>query len=701
MDNGNANILMVDDRPDKLLALEASLEDLQLNIVRAYSGPEALRHVLSQEFAVILLDINMPNMDGFETAEIIRQRRGSAHVPIIFLTAMLEDTYVQRSYSLGAVDYILTPVVPQVLRSKVGVFVDLFKKTQQVRVQAEGLRQRATQLYRLTDASVAIHSADTVEKVAQIAMDTARQIIGAHQAMMWASYPPMQPVSRASYSSKYPSRQEAAFNFEQHAAHAHLRNGNKVTRMSRHELRTQLLVNGSTEIGPPLKGLLAVPLSARDGRQMGWILVSDRISGDFTDDDQAILLQLGQMASVAIENILFAQERQANRFKDEFLATLSHELRTPLNAISGWVQLLRLNGVRGEVAHGLDVIDRNVKSQTKLIEDLLDLSRITSGHLRLNKTTVPARSILEAAVEALRPLLTERGIALICQIDGDGLILGDSDRLQQVFGNLLSNAAKFTPAGGTITVSARANESGSQISIADTGVGIDPQFLPHVFDRFRQADSSSSRRHGGLGIGLTIVHCIVEQHGGTVTAHSPGKGRGSTFTINLPPGPTDTAGPRTPIRVDLAGQLPTLASVRVLLVDDDADAREVVAEMLQRHHATVSKAESAERALELVDSIGPDILVTDLAMPERDGFSLLRDLRRLPPDRRGNIPAIALTAYARPEDRAKTFAAGFHAHLSKPVDPDALVMAIHHCVGRSATSSVATLEDTRPDTESN
>lgn len=692
MDESKVNILIVDDRPDKLLALEAVLEDLGQNIVRAYSGREALRHVLQEEFAVILLDVNMPGIDGFETAELIRQRRNSAHIPIIFLTALGDEMHVARGYSLGAVDYILTPVVPHVLRSKVAVFVDLFRKSQQVRLQALRLRQRATQLHRLASASLAINSASSVQQIVEVATHQAREIVGAHQAITTAMAGPSgvcETFTTGSYSEKYPQWQEHPQAIEEHGAYALVMATRKPMRMTQAELEAHLPPAGGASKGPPLRGLLAAPLKGRDGRHRGLIMLSDKLDGDFTDDDQAVIVQLAQIASVAIENTIFAEERETNRLKNEFLSTLSHELRTPLNAISAWVQLLRMSRPEGEIAHGLEVIGRNVKAQTRLIEDLLDLSRITAGKIRLDLRPILLRSVVEAAADALRPVVEEKGLSFSCHLDAAAsTVRGDSERLQQVIWNLLSNAAKFTPSGGAITVRLTSDECWVRVSVTDTGEGIEPQFLPHVFDRFRQADSSSSRHHGGLGIGLTIVRHIVGLHGGTVTADSLGKGHGATFVITLPlallpanvtPGVVeDRSDPADPI--DGPHPSNSLNGCRVLLVDDDSDARQGLTVMLERHHAQVAGASSAATALEIAPSFRPDVVITDLAMPEQDGFSLLRELRQLPAEQGGEVPTIALTAYARPEDRKRVMEAGFNAHVAKPINPAELLRVVRECL---------------------
>ena len=442
------------------------------------------------------------------------------------------------------------------------------------------------------------------------------------------------------------------------------------------------------DIPPITGGVLVAPLIGRDGTTLGVIYLTDRAEGAFSADDEAIILQLAQMASVAIENCIFAEEREANRLKDQFLSTLSHELRTPLNAISGWVQLLRMEKLEGELAHGMEVIDRNVRAQTKLIEDLLDLSRISTGKLRLSARTIAIRPLVEAALDTVRPTIEDKGIELRADLDAaDVPVEGDPDRLHQVLLNLLNNASKFTPGGGQISVRLRRDGSSVSLTVQDSGEGIDPEFLPHVFDRFRQADASSSRRHGGLGIGLTIVQHIVNLHKGTVCADSKGKGHGATFTVTLPV--SHDAAPQA-LRSRSWAQdaqlrdVPSLDGLRVLVVDDEPDAREVVAEMLQRCHAIVRAVGSAAEALELVPSFRPHVLLTDLAMPEMDGFALLREVRQLPPEQGGTVPAIALTAYARTEDQLQAFDCGFEEHLPKPVDPVALVEIIRR---RAASGS--------------
>jgi signal transduction histidine kinase/DNA-binding response OmpR family regulator len=706
MPDPQAAILLVDDRPDKLLALEAVLEDLHQPMVRAESGREALRHVLRQDFAVILLDVNMPGMDGFETASLIRQRSNSRHTPIIFITAFGDEMHAIRSYSLGAVDYILAPVLPEVLRTKVAVFVELFIKTEETKRQAESLRRRAAQMQKLAAASLAISSAPSMDRMLQTIADTARDVIGAHQAVVvcGADWPPAlagkagHAMSAGSFSDRYGAWRTRMLRLDAVAATL-IAHGRVASRLTEAEFRADPEWAAVRQADmPPLRGgLLIAPLAGRDGSTAGVVYVSERDGdGVFTQDDEAVLVQLAHIGSIAIENTLYAQERQANRVKDEFLATLSHELRTPLNAIIGWVQLLQMEAVDDQVAHGLQVIDRNARAQNKLIEDLLDASRITSGKLRLNLESVNLGPIVRAAVDAARPAAAAKKIEFDVRVaDNYHPVSIDPDRIQQVVSNLLSNAVKFTPTGGTVSV--QLDQRGAapaehlSLRVTDNGQGIDPKFLPFIFERFRQADSSSTRGHGGLGLGLTIVRHIVEQHGGRVDAQSDGPGRGTTLSVELPiMGAKVAAGADNG---DDAASRPhesdtSLTDVRVLVVDDEADARDVMAAMLRRVGANVLTAGSAAEALDAMDTFRPDVLLSDIAMPGQDGYALIRQVRA---HRRDNVPAIAVTAYARDDDRTRALAAGFGAHVTKPIDPPKLVTCIAQLVsGRNGKIGIDT-----------
>lgn len=687
--DAKVNILVVDDRPEKLLALEAVLEDLGQRVVRAYSGREALRHVLAEEFAVILLDVNMPDMDGFETARLIRQRKSSEHIPIIFITAFGDEMHVAQGYSLGAVDYILAPVVPDVLRSKVSVFVDLFRKTEQVRRQAESLRRRASQLQKLAGASVAISSEMSIDRMLQTVTDTARDVIGSHQAITLFIDPrPGQRACRvkacASYSPKYAEWKNQTLELDAIADTMVFRSytATRLTERELHEHPDWEIVQ-HVRVPPIRGGMLAAPMTGRDGTRLGVIYLCDRGDGPFTPDDESIAVQLAQMASIAIENSLFAEEREANRIKDEFLSTLSHELRTPLNAILGWTQILQMEQPTGDLAHGLEIIERNARAQTKLIEDLLDVSRITSGKLRLSTSVVNAATVVHAAVDSVRPTAEAKKVAVSVSVpEQPCMLVADPDRLQQVVWNLLVNAVKFTPSGGSVSVEARRLAATLEIRVADSGQGIAREFLPYVFERFRQADSTATRSHGGLGIGLSIVRHIVALHGGTVRADSPGEGMGAIFTVTIPiteaANIPDQLPPQREGGANGDGMHVELAGLRVLVVDDSADALEVATLVLRRAGAEVRGAGSGAEARRALAEFAPQLLISDIAMPDEDGHELMRWVRGQ--EEFKDLPAIALTAYAREEDRRATAVTGFNAHVAKPVEPEALLGTVMQLV---------------------
>jgi signal transduction histidine kinase/ActR/RegA family two-component response regulator len=378
--------------------------------------------------------------------------------------------------------------------------------------------------------------------------------------------------------------------------------------------------------------------------------------------------------SLEAEQAARGEAERASRMKDEFLATLSHELRTPLNAILGWTRILRLKpGISADLIQGVDVIERNARAQATIIQDLLDMSAIISGKVRLNVQPMDVARLVESALDTAMPAAQAKQIRLEAMLeDGRGLIMvsGDAGRLQQVLWNVLSNAVKFTPREGRIVVALERADGHAQIRVTDSGQGISDDFLPYVFDRFRQADASTTRRHGGLGLGLAIVKQLVELHGGTVAVASEGLGRGATFTVALPL----LAGTEEPVAereasAALSAEPDPVTGLRVLVVDDDLDAREVVKRLLEERRSVVSTAGSAEEAMRLLREKRFDVLVSDIGMPDEDGLSLLGRVRALGAMAGGDLPAVALTAYARPEDREKAMRAGFQLHVAKPIDP--------------------------------
>jgi signal transduction histidine kinase len=387
---------------------------------------------------------------------------------------------------------------------------------------------------------------------------------------------------------------------------------------------------------------------------------------------------------VDAERHAHAEAAAANRAKDDFLATLSHELRTPLNAILGWSTMLR-SGRLNEQQHkrALDVIARSARTQADLIEDLLDVSRIVSGKLSVEMRETGLAAPIKAAVEAVRPAADAKGITLDAQLGSDPTVLGDSDRLQQVAWNLLSNAIKFTPSGGRVRITLARAGSDAVLTVEDTGMGIDPGFLPHVFERFQQHDSSTTRTHGGMGLGLAIVRHLVEAHGGTVRAASAGPGRGSTFVASLPlrssdaqadPQPAEPTRRSRPASGDLSG-------LRALVVDDDEDSRDMIAHVLQSSGAAVETAASAAEAIVILGGARVDVLLADIGMPGTDGYGLMQDVRHHESGAVRDVPAIAVTAYAREQDRLSALAAGFQAHVPKPIDVDTLRNTVKRLVG--------------------
>jgi signal transduction histidine kinase/ActR/RegA family two-component response regulator len=391
---------------------------------------------------------------------------------------------------------------------------------------------------------------------------------------------------------------------------------------------------------------------------------------------------------------LLEEAEAANRTKDEFLATMSHELRTPMTAILGWAHLLRTSRFsEDDLARALETVERNARAQTKLIDDLLDISRIITGKLRLDVRTVDLASVIEAAVDATRPTAEAKQIRLQTVIDPQaGPVSGDTDRLQQVVWNLLTNAIKFTPKGGRVQVRLERINSHVEITVSDTGRGISAEFLPHVFDRFRQADGTTTRTHGGLGLGLSIVRQLVELHGGTVSAESAGEGQGSSFTVQLPVLVTRREVFKPERRHPTAGGSisfdcpPSLKGLRVLVVDDEQDTRDLLRAVLEQCGSEVITAASAAEALEAFQQSKPDVLISDIGMPEEDGYELIWKVRALETGLGKRVPAIALTAYARVEDRVRALTAGFHVHVPKPIEPVELVAVVASLTGRTGST---------------
>jgi len=443
---------------------------------------------------------------------------------------------------------------------------------------------------------------------------------------------------------------------------ARLRRGERVEQFETVRVRKDgRRINVSLTISPVLDG-------------SGQIIGASKIVRDTTEREQLL----------AREREARGRAEEASRLKDEFLATVSHEVRTPLNAILGWAKLLQMGTMdEAKSRHAALVIERNARAQAQVIEDLLDVSRIIAGKLRLDIQTLMPSAAIESALESVRPMAEAKGVELHAALDAQaGPISGDSSRLQQIVWNLLSNAIKFTPGGGRVDVRLERINSHLEIAVSDTGEGLSPEFLPHAFDRFRQADASASRTSGGLGLGLAIVRQLVELHGGVVTAESAGIGCGATFTVRLPlravhrqRQESERTRPK-PAGGTTSGPLPSLVGVRVLVVDDENDARDLLREALEQCGAEVRDARSVKQALDHVQQWRPNVIVSDIGMPEEDGYALIHQVREWEKEVGTWIPAVALTAYARGEDRVRALRSGYQVHVSKPIEPMEFVLLV-------------------------
>jgi signal transduction histidine kinase len=532
-----ARILIVDDIDANRLALSAVLEPLGQELIEARSGEEALKATLVHDFAVILMDVQMPRMDGFSTVQLLRQRERTRYTPVIFVTAFGEISHQARGYGLGAFDFITKPFDSDVVRARVGALTTLWQRGAMLEAQSAELRAQAVAAER--------------ERVAREAAEA------------------------------------------------------------------------------------------------------------------------------------------ANRMKDEFLAVVSHELRTPLNAILGWAELMAGGSLPPErVQHGLETIARNARMQARLVEDLLDVSRIIAGKLAISHAPTDLGAIVRRAAETVAPQSAAKRVGIEVIIEpGDHEVLGDAARLQQVVWNLLSNAVKFSPEGTHVEVTLGREGTTQVLRVVDHGSGIDPAFLPFVFDRFRQADQPGTRQSGGLGLGLAIAQRIVQMHEGEVAAESPGPGKGATFTVRLPssardavplPLASERSGPQTGQWQPIALPTPRLDGLHVLFVDDEPDARELVTMVLTDAGASVRAAASAAEALALIEREDFDVMVSDIGMPGEDGYSLMRKVAA----RATPLPAIALSAFTSAQDRERALAAGFTTHLPKPLDAPALIAFVDRLARR-------------------
>jgi PAS domain S-box-containing protein len=625
-----ATILNVDDYAPGRYSRSRILKSAGFDVIEATTGSEALHLVRTRRPHLVLLDVNLPDITGFDVCRQIKEDPATAHVLVLQMsaTSVTLDSKL-TGLAAGSDGYLTEPIAPEELVANVNALLRLKRAEEAVREANATLR---AVVEALPLAVIAIDAKGHVMRWSP----AAERMFGWHEEDVLGRPLPL-----------VPAQQEEEFRSRVSMTLAgHLETGFETERLRRDG--TLVSVSVST-----------APLRDAAGEITGALAIIEDITERKRAERELVRL--------------YAEANHAGRVKDEFLATLSHELRTPMNALSVWVHLLR----RGEVPpdrikYALEVIERNTTAQVRLIEDILDVSRIVSGKLRLQMRIVDLARVVHAAIEMVRPAAVDRNITLSAGVPGSVTVRGDAQRLQQVVTNLLSNAVKFTPSGGHVELGLHVRDSTAVLEVADSGAGIDPQFLPHVFERFAQADSTTSRSHGGLGLGLAIVRYLVEAHQGSVAADSPGVGRGSTFRVALPLASaaemeraSQEAGDEE--RVVLNG-------IKVLVVDDDRDTRDLLQLLLTARGARVRTAASVAEATAVFAAERPGVVVADIGMPGEDGYVLLERLRTV--DSAAAFHAIAVSGYVSDDDRARARAAGFHDHLAKPLDIPTLMTTI-------------------------
>jgi signal transduction histidine kinase/DNA-binding response OmpR family regulator len=677
-----SNILIVDDRLDKRVVFRTILEELDQNIVTASSGEEALRWLLDNECAVILLDVNMPGMDGLETAELIRARRKSAHTPIIFITAFADEMHTARGYSLGAVDYILSPVVPNILRSKVKALVQLHRlnaelkkrsdervalvKEQAARTMAEESQRRASFLAEATQVMASSLDVDTILNGASVLVVPFLADYGA--VVMTNPDGSIRARRNSSVAGweQYLGAHAAAFEqlIARQQAHAIGSGAHQFC-----ERLTAPPVDGDAPDDSPPGEIHAFPLTTRGEPRGALLLAMGPSARHLAGQDLSLADNLAGRAASSLDNCLLYEEIQnADRRKNEFLATLSHELRNPLAPLRAALHMLHTQPLeKGRVDPLLHTMDRQVAQMTRLVEDLLDISRITRGAIELRRETLDVGAEIRNALESCQGPLEAGAHKLVLHLPAEPLqVVADRVRLQQVLENVLLNAVKYTDPGGRIEVSAEGTLADIAIRVRDTGIGIAPDKLAHVWDLFVQVDESPERTRKGLGIGLALVRDLVKRHGGSVEAHSDGLGKGSTFTLRFPrAGRHDVETPRA-----AAATRHEHGAHRVLIVDDNLDAAETLAMMLELLGQETHQAHEGNAALAAAREFEPEVVFMDIGLPGLSGHEVVARMRRELGMTGTYI--VALSGYGTEEDRRKSLTAGFDNHIVKPLDPASL-----------------------------
>ena len=654
MSENTVQILVVDDNPATLYSTCRVLQTTGWKVLEAKCGAEAVE-LVKQGVDLVVLDVNLPDFDGFEVCRRIRSMPETARIPVVHLSAtFVKDVYKVKGLEAGADGYLTHPVEPPVLIATVNAFLRTRQAENELRrseAKFKAVFDNAIHGIALVDCDLQFLEANPA--ICRLLSTTTDAIIGRHLH----DYIPADQKTRL---------RSAVAELESRGA------WQGVLPMIRTDGESAHFEWHISAYSKPKVWLAAISD------------VTDRVKFEVQRD------QL-----LASERAARADAERANKLKDDFLATLSHELRTPLNAIIGWSQLLQMAPLdSAEATEGLQSIERNAKIQAQMIADLLDVSRITSGKLLLDAQLLDPAATIESALTAIRPTAAEKSIRIVKKLEPQvGLVSGDPSRLQQVIWNIVSNAVKFTPKSGSIEVSLQRVASHIKISIADTGPGISSDVLPHIFNRFEQGDSSTTRRHGGLGLGLAIAKQLVELHSGTIEVESEGEGRGARFIITLPVSAPNRGAHQENSQAmsdysssEFRGKTAALQGLKVLIVEDDADARAMMRRIVLDTGAEALAVKGVNQALAAIDEFKPDILVSDLGMPDQDGYDLIRQVR----DRglsHQDLPAIALTAFARSEDRRRALLAGFQVHVAKPVDPHEIVAAIAALAGRTGVKS--------------
>ncbi|WP_179228353.1 hybrid sensor histidine kinase/response regulator [Leptolyngbya ohadii] len=688
-------------------------------LVQVQTRQDFIAAIAQHHFDLILADYSLPSFDGFSALQIAREH--CPDVPFLFVSGTLGEEVAVEMLKSGATDYVLKQRLERLVPSVQRALKEAEERKARKHAEAR-LVNYADRLQMLAETSRIFAEAildfqtllDTVcrtigDLIGEICILKLVSDDGQWLQIRAIHHPTLEAIALLQHlGNAVPQRVSEGLSAQVLQTQQSLR----FPATTAAELRASVIGDSPYLEQFAVSSLMIAPLQVR-GRSIGsLILLRETSDQPYTQDDQIFLQDLADRAALAIDNAhLYQKSQEANRIKDEFLAMLSHELRSPLNAIIGWLSLLRSRQFdAATTTRALETVERNARAQARLVEDLLDVSRVLQGKLRLTLRPLDLLPVVEAAIDTVRPTAEAKNIQLHVTINAQPeQISGDSERLQQVVWNLLTNAVKFTPAGGRVEVRleqvdgavdesctlASAYSRHVQITITDTGQGIKSEFLPYVFDRFRQADSSITRMHGGLGLGLAIVRHLVDLHGGTVTADSAGEGKGATFMVKLPllasKRDLQQSKPNSP-EIDQAapfGCPAQLNGLRVLIVDDDQDARILLLSILQECGAEVIAAASASEGLAaLTSAVKPvHLLISDIGMPGEDGYTLLKQVRTLKPEQGGTIPAIAVTAYAREEDRQAAFSVGFQDHLAKPINPTQLIQLVANLIRQTQDST--------------